>query len=224
MVSGKVRARWSGRPEPARVRLICLRSSSRGPLCPQNVNAPPKMAGRSAVSSHLNSAAEPPTGRSRGCPADLALLQCSILLEHERSDSYIVRRSNAVSHRDVCFLGRFLPKLGGALAPPFFCVTSTPGGGAIQRKTAWAAARRRHCDAPVNSNAKHALSGSRARCARCRPAAADRRWASGDPRPVAKVRFKPALSSRPSVPMVGLLRGETYRLGPIRTSCSMTRT
>jgi hypothetical protein len=31
-----------------------------------------------------------------------------------------VHRSNTVTDRAVCFLGRFLPKLGGASAPPLF--------------------------------------------------------------------------------------------------------
>src|SRR5262245_40035542 len=36
--------------------------------------------------------------------------------------TYFVHCSNAIPDRAVCFLGRFLPKLGGAtLAPPFSC-------------------------------------------------------------------------------------------------------
>jgi hypothetical protein len=110
---------------------------------PPERQRPAKMAGRSGVSSHVNSAAEPPTSDSHRCPANSELLQCGISLEHERSDGYVVHRSNAVPDRAVCFLGRFLPKLGGALAPPFFCVTSRPSGGKApsQRKTAWATAR-----------------------------------------------------------------------------------
>ena len=34
--------------------------------------------------------------------------------------SYIVHRSNAVLDRAVCFLGRFLPKLGGAASAANF--------------------------------------------------------------------------------------------------------
>jgi hypothetical protein len=33
---------------------------------------------------------------------------------------YVVHRSNAVLDRAVCFLGRFLPKLGGAKSAAFF--------------------------------------------------------------------------------------------------------
>jgi hypothetical protein len=40
---------------------------------------------------------------------------------------YFVHRSNTVTDRAVCFLGRFLPKLGGASAPPsFFCGFADP--------------------------------------------------------------------------------------------------
>ena len=42
------------------------------------------------------------------------MLRCEISLAHERLITYIVHRSNAVPDRAVCFLGRFLPKLGGA--------------------------------------------------------------------------------------------------------------
>jgi hypothetical protein len=50
-----------------------------------------------------------------------ALLRCKKLLALHPPAGYIVHRSNTVTDRAVCFLGRFLPKLGGASAPPFFC-------------------------------------------------------------------------------------------------------
>jgi hypothetical protein len=34
--------------------------------------------------------------------------------------TYFVHRSNAIRDRAVCFLGRFLPKLGGATGTAFF--------------------------------------------------------------------------------------------------------
>jgi len=34
--------------------------------------------------------------------------------------TYLLRRSDAVLDRAVCFLGRFLPKLGGAFGAAFF--------------------------------------------------------------------------------------------------------
>jgi hypothetical protein len=50
-----------------------------------------------------------------------AMLQCKISLAYERPIIYIVHRSNAVTDRAVCFLGRFLPKLGGShKEPPSF--------------------------------------------------------------------------------------------------------
>ena len=61
------------------------------------------------------------SGPAKG-PADL-MLQCGIGLDRGAGLAYFVRRSNAVPDRAVCFLGRFLPKLGGApKAPPFLCV------------------------------------------------------------------------------------------------------
>jgi hypothetical protein len=36
------------------------------------------------------------------------------------SSAYVVHRSNAAPGRAVCFLGRFLPKLGGAASAAFF--------------------------------------------------------------------------------------------------------
>jgi hypothetical protein len=41
-------------------------------------------------------------------------------LAHKRGAAYILQRSNAASGRAVCFLGRFLPKLGGATCAAIF--------------------------------------------------------------------------------------------------------
>jgi hypothetical protein len=57
-------------------------------------------------------------------PNKKALVQCKKLLARYGGPGYIVHRSNAVTDRAVCFLGRFLPKLGGASAPPSFFVQS----------------------------------------------------------------------------------------------------
>jgi hypothetical protein len=48
------------------------------------------------------------------------MLQREKSLADKRSIAYIVHRSNAALGRAVCFLGRFLPKLGGTKVPPIF--------------------------------------------------------------------------------------------------------
>ena len=48
------------------------------------------------------------------------MLHCEKSLARKRPISYIVHRSNAVPDRAVCFLGRFLPKLGGATSAANF--------------------------------------------------------------------------------------------------------
>src|SRR5450631_1203439 len=50
------------------------------------------------------------------------MLHCGMSLVDERSSSYVVHRSNAAPGRAVCFLGRFLPKLGGAARRRHFFV------------------------------------------------------------------------------------------------------
>jgi hypothetical protein len=47
-------------------------------------------------------------------------LHCKMTLELDSSHCYVVHRSNAVIDRAVCFLGRFLPKLGGAFGCRLF--------------------------------------------------------------------------------------------------------
>jgi hypothetical protein len=42
------------------------------------------------------------------------------------SAAYLVRRSNAAPGRAVCFLGRFLPKLGGAASTATFLLSAGP--------------------------------------------------------------------------------------------------
>ena len=44
----------------------------------------------------------------------LRMLRCKKSLQPNDSAAYVVHRSNAAPGRAVCFLGRFLPKLGGA--------------------------------------------------------------------------------------------------------------
>jgi hypothetical protein len=48
------------------------------------------------------------------------MLHCEKSLACEQPIAYIVHRSNAVPDRAVCFLGRFLPKLGGAASAANF--------------------------------------------------------------------------------------------------------
>ena len=45
------------------------------------------------------------------------------------SAAYLVHRSNAAPGRAVCFLGRFLPKLGGAASTATFLLGAAPGSG-----------------------------------------------------------------------------------------------
>ena len=70
-------------------------------------------------------------------------MHCKKSLAYERPVVYVVRRSNAVTDRAVCFLGRFLPKLGGAAKRRhFFLIRATsreepllpPGGNQQERR------------------------------------------------------------------------------------------
>src|SRR5437868_709285 len=61
------------------------------------------------------------------------MLRCDKSLVGERSRGYVVHRSNAAPGRAVCFLGRFLPKLGGASCAAIFCFPK--GSGAFKRET-----------------------------------------------------------------------------------------
>jgi hypothetical protein len=47
-------------------------------------------------------------------------------LQTNDSIAYVVHRSNAAPGRAVCFLGRFLPKLGGAASAAIFCLAQRP--------------------------------------------------------------------------------------------------
>ena len=57
------------------------------------------------------------------------MLRCKISLACKRPIAYVVHRSNAVPDRAVCFLGRFLPKLGGATSVAIFLPVSVRGEG-----------------------------------------------------------------------------------------------
>jgi hypothetical protein len=48
------------------------------------------------------------------------MLHCEESIAYERARTYVLHRSNAAPGRAVCFLGRFLPKLGGAACAAFF--------------------------------------------------------------------------------------------------------
>ena len=48
-------------------------------------------------------------------------------LQPNDSAAYLVHRSNAAPGRAVCFLGRFLPKLGGAASTAIFSLGAAPG-------------------------------------------------------------------------------------------------
>ena len=48
-------------------------------------------------------------------------------LREDDSAAYLVHRSNAALGRAVCFLGRFLPKLGGAASTAIFLLGAAPG-------------------------------------------------------------------------------------------------
>ena len=54
------------------------------------------------------------------------MLRCKISLACKRPIAYVVHRSNAVPDRAVCFLGRFLPKLGGATSVAIFLRAAQP--------------------------------------------------------------------------------------------------
>ena len=52
----------------------------------------------------------------------MSMVHCKIPLACERPAHYVVHRGNADPDCVVCFLGRFLPKLGGAPVHRFFLV------------------------------------------------------------------------------------------------------
>jgi hypothetical protein len=77
------------------------------------------------------------------------------------SAAYLVRRSNAAPGRAVCFLGRFLPKLGGATSTAIFLRPRSGSPDPVQRSANVPAARARPATNRVMAAWTAAKSGSR---------------------------------------------------------------